>query len=99
MRIISVKTIKDFWENKKYKNSEQSLKSWYHEVKKEKWKSSSDIKEKYKSASILSNNRVIFNIKGNQYRLIVAINYKFKILFIRFIGTHEEYDRIDVTTV
>ncbi len=99
MRIISIKIIKDFWENERHNNSEQSLKSWYHEVKKEKWKSSHDIKKKYKSASILSNNRVIFNIKGNQYRLIVAVNYTFQIVFIRFIGTHEEYNKINAKEI
>jgi len=99
MRIISVKTLKDFWEKEKYKNSEQSLKSWYYEVKKDKWKSSHDVKDKYKSASILSNNRVIFNIKGNRYRLIIAVNYTFQIVFIRFIGTHEEYNKINAKEI
>jgi mRNA interferase HigB len=97
--ITSVKTIKCFWEDKKYKNSEQALKSWYHEVKREKWKASKDIKNKYKSASILSNNRVVFNIKGNQYRLIVAVNYSIQIVFIRFIGTHEEYNKINAKEI
>ena len=99
MRIISGKTIKDFWEDKRYKESEQSLRAWYHEVKKEKWQTSHDIKKKYKSASLLSNNRVVFNIKGNQYRLIVAINYDFQIVFIRFIGTHEEYNKINANKI
>lgn len=99
MRIISIKTIKDFWENKKYKDSEQALKSWYHEVKKEKWNSPHDIKKKYKSASILNDRRVVFNIKGNQYRLIVIINYILEIVFIRFIGTHEEYNKINANKI
>jgi mRNA interferase HigB len=99
MRIISIKTIKDFWESKRYKDSEQSLRAWYHEVKKEKWKTSHDIKKKYKSASILSNERVVFNIKGNQYRLIVAVNYILQIVFIRFIGTHEEYNKINAKEI
>ena len=99
MRIISIKTIKDFWESGKYRDSEQSLKSWYHEVKKERWRSPNDIKLKYRSASILNNNRAVFNIKGNQYRLVVAINYHFRIIFIRFIGTHKEYDKIDAKTI
>lgn len=97
MRIISIKTIRDFWE--KHKNSEQSLKSWYHEVKKEKWKSPHDVKRNYKSASILINQRVVFNIKGNQYRLVVSINYNLQIVFIRFIGTHDEYDKINAKEV
>ena len=99
MRIISISTIKDFWENSKYKDSEQALRAWFFEVKKEDWKSSSDVKQKYRDASIIGNNRIIFNIKGNKYRLIVAVKYKLKIIFIRFIGTHSEYDKIDVKNI
>jgi len=99
MRIISGKTIRDFWENKKYRDSEQPLKAWYHEAKLAEWKSPGDVKQKYGSASILGNGWAVFNIKGNQYRLVVAINYKFKIIFIRFIGTHEDYDKIDAKTI
>jgi len=99
MRIISIKTIKDFWENKKYRDAEQPLKAWYHEAKRAEWKNSGAIKGKYNSASILANGRVVFNIKGNQYRLVAAVNYKFQIIFIRFIGTHAEYDKIDAKTI
>jgi mRNA interferase HigB len=99
MRVISVKTIKDFWENKKYRDSEQALKSWYQEAKLAEWKSPNDIKQKYGSVSILSNGRAIFNIKGNRYRLVVAVNYKFQIIFIRFIGTHKDYDKINSKTI
>ena len=94
MRIIAIKTLKDFWTNNKYKDSEQSLKSWYQEVKKSKWSSSADIKHQYKSASIINNNRVVFNIKGNKYRLIITIKYDFNLIYIRFIGTHKQYDKI-----
>lgn len=99
MRIIAVKTIKDFYSKEKYKDSEQSLKTWFYEVKKEQWKVPNDIKKKYKSVSIISNNRAIFNIKGNKYRLIVAIKYDFQIIYIRFIGTHMEYDKIDAKNI
>ncbi|MEA1963088.1 MAG: type II toxin-antitoxin system HigB family toxin [Patescibacteria group bacterium] len=99
MRIISVKTIKDFWENPKYKDSEQALRSWFFEIKKEEWKTPNDIKTKYKNVSIVGNSRAVFNIKGNKYRLVVAIKYKFKIIFIRFIGTHSEYDKIDAKNI
>ena len=99
MRIISVKTIKDFWGNDKYRDAEQPLKAWHHEAKQAKWKSPNEIKFKYRSASILNNNRVVFNIKGNQYRLVVAVNYNFQIIFIRFIGTHKEYDKINAQTI
>ena len=96
MRIIAIKTIKDFWERKNFRDSEQSLKAWFYEVKEDDWISPNDLKKKYRNASIVGNDRVVFNIKGNKYRLITAVNYKFKIVFIRFIGTHKEYDKIDV---
>jgi len=92
MQVIAVKTLKEFWQ--KHPDSEQPLKAWYAEAKKANWKSPSDIKNMYRSNSILKNNRVVFNIKGNYYRLVVAIKYKYQIVFIRFIGTHNEYDRI-----
>ncbi len=99
MRIIAVKTIKDFWDDLDHQDSEQPLKAWYHEVKKETWNTPNDIKKKYKSASILKNRRVIFNIAGNKYRLVVAIKYDFQIIYIRFVGTHQEYDKINVETI
>ncbi len=99
MRIISVKTIKDFWEKPKYNDSEQALRAWFFEVKKEEWKSPNDVKAKYKNASVIGNSRIAFNIKGNKYRLIVAVRYKFKIVFVRFIGTHSEYDKIDAKNI
>ena len=99
MRVISIKTIKDFWENKDFKDSEQSLKSWYAEVRREKWKSPHCIKQKYKNASVIGENRIVFNIKGNKYRLVVTVKYDFKIVFIRFIGTHNKYDKIDAKKI
>lgn len=96
MRIISFKTLKHFWLNSKYRDSEQSLRSWYHETIKEEWKSHSDIKSKYGSASILKGGKVVFNIKGNKYRLIVGVDYDYLVVFIKFIGTHEEYDKINI---
>ncbi|MFZ3055107.1 MAG: type II toxin-antitoxin system HigB family toxin [Minisyncoccales bacterium] len=95
MRIISIKTLKNFWENVKYRDSEQSLASWCREIKKDKWKCPNDIKDKYGTASIIGNNRVVFNIKGNKYRIVVRINYRISSIFIRFIGTHEEYNKIN----
>jgi len=99
MRIISIKKIKSFWRDKNHRDAEYPLRAWYHEAKQAKWQSSGDIKRKYRSASILNNNRVVFNIKGNRYRLIVAINYEFQIVFVRFIGTHKEYDKINTQTI
>jgi mRNA interferase HigB len=87
-RIIAKKTLKEFWI--KYNDSEQYLKTWYETAKVSNWKSPNDIKETYANASILKNNRVVFNIKGNSYRLIVKFNYERRWAFIRFIGTHAE---------
>ena len=97
MRVIAKKTLIDFWKDNK--DAEQPLRAWYHEAKMAIWTKPSDIKELYKHASILKNSRVVFNIAGNKYRLITAIHYKYHIVYIRFIGTHKEYDKIDVTTI
>ena len=99
MRIIAKKTIKDFWKNSNYRDSEQPLKSWYHEIKEANWKTNHDVKAKYKNVSILKNNRVVFNIAGNKYRLVVVIEYYFNTVYIRFIGTHKEYDKINIETI
>jgi mRNA interferase HigB len=99
MRIISVKRLKNFWLNRKHKDSEQSLKAWYHEARKSRWKSHNDIKDKYRSASILKDDRAVFNIKGNKYRLVVMVSYKYQVVFIRFIGTHEEYNKINAEKI
>ena len=92
MRVIAKKILKEFWE--KHSDCEQQLKSWYQEASNAEWKSPNEIKLEYPSASILSDNRIVFNIKGNNYRLIIKINYDYQIIWIRFIGTHSEYDRI-----
>ena len=97
MRVISRKTLRLFWE--KHNDSEQQLISWYRETEKSKWKNHNELRKEYPSASILENNRIVFNIKGNRYRLIVKINYQYQIIWIRFIGTHAEYDKIDATTI
>ena len=97
MRIISRKALRVFWE--KHSDARQSLQAWYVDVKKAHWKSPADIKKVYRNASFVGNNRVVFNIKGNQYRVIVAVQYKFQLAFIRFVGTHQEYNRVDVDAV
>jgi mRNA interferase HigB len=97
MRVISRKTLRDFW--KKHADTEQPLKAWFHETKAARWKSFTAIKARYRSADALPGNRVVFNIKGNTYRLIVRIHYNTGIVFIRFLGPHAEYDKIDATTV
>ena len=97
MRVISIKKIKDYYEGTQ--GSEQALKSWLDEARKADWKTPEDIKDRYSHASILSNNRVVFNIKGNDYRLVVAVAYQFGAVYVKFIGTHAEYDKIDAKTV
>ena len=77
----------------------QPLQAWYHDAKRTRWKIPADIKNVYRDASFVENNRVIFNIKGNQYRLVVAIQYQHGIIYIRFVGTHAEYDKIDAATI
>lgn len=97
MRVISRKTLKDFWEQ--HAEAKQPLKAWFHETKAAHWNSFADIKARYRSADALPGNRVVFNIRGNTYRLIVRIHYNTGIVFLRFLGTHAEYDKIDATTI
>lgn len=97
MRIISVKKLRDFW--LKHSASEQPLRAWYAEVKNSNWKKPNDCSRIFRTASILQNNRMVFNIKGNDYRLIAAVNYDFGIVYIRFVGTHSEYDKINATEI
>lgn len=97
MRVISRKTLKDFWE--RHADAEQPLKAWFHEAKAARWKSFTAIKARYRSADALPGNRVVFDIKGNAYRLIVHLHYNTGIAFIRFIGTHAEYGKINATTI
>jgi len=75
------------------------LRAWYHDVLRAGWKSPADVKSVYASASIVGENRLVFNIGGNKYRLVVAVNYKYRMCYVRFIGTHKAYDSIDVATV
>lgn len=97
LRIIAKKILQEFWE--KHSDSQQQLKSWYQETNEVKWSNPKQIKKEYPSASFLTDNRVVFNIKGNKYRLIVKINYEYHMIWIRFIGTHAEYDKIDATKI
>ena len=97
MRIIARATLREFW--LKHADCEQALKAWYQEASKSVWHHPNDIKAEYPSASILADNRIVFNIKGNNYRLIVKINYSYQMMWIRFIGTHAEYDKIDATSI
>ena len=97
MRIISINTIKEYWGI--YPNAEQSLKAWVQEVEQSDWDTPQSLKMKHRNASILSGKRVIFNINGNKFRLIVDIEYRLKIVFVVWFGTHSDYDQIDSKTV
>ena len=97
MRIIAIKTLRDFWAL--YPDSEQALLAWFDEASKAAWMQPADIKAHYASASILKNRRVVFNIKGNDYRLVVAVAYKLGVVYVKFIGTHKQYDAVDAETV
>jgi mRNA interferase HigB len=97
LRVIAKKILREFWDI--HSDCEQQLKSWYRETCKAEWKNPNEIKVEYPSASILNDNRIVFNIKGNNYRLIVKINFEYEMVWIRFIGTHAEYDKINANTI
>jgi mRNA interferase HigB len=97
MRIIARRTLREFWE--KYPDAEQPLRTWYTRVRQADWHIPSDVKKAYRAASFVGNDRVVFNIKGNSYRLVVVVVYRHQAIYIRFIGTHHEYDNIDVATI
>ena len=96
MRTIALRTLRVYWE--KHPETKQVLLAWYRDAKRAMWESPADIKAVYRNASIIGNNRVVFNIRGNQYRLVVAVNYQFGIVYVRFIGTHGDYDKTGAET-
>jgi len=97
MRVIARRTLREFWES--YPDSEEQLKAWYAEAKHAAWKTPQHIKNQYGSASFPGNDRVVFNICGNKYRLVVWVRYGFGVVYVRFIGTHEEYDKIEAKEI
>ena len=99
MRIIKEKTLTEYCRVSKYQQAAESLKAWVYEVKYSTWDNANELKAKYRNASIISSKRAVFNIKGNDYRLIADIEYKLRIVFIVWFGTHKEYDKIDAKTV
>jgi len=99
MRIIALSTLKVFYEQSEFHDARTSLAQWYSFVKIARWESPADVKGDFGSASILKSGRAVFNIAGNEYRLVVKINYGYGVVYIRFIGTHEAYDRIDASEV
>lgn len=96
-RILAKSTLREYWEG--YPDSEQYLKTWYETAMNSNWKTPNDVKQTYAHASILKDNRIVFNIKGNTYRLVAKFNFEKQWIFIRFIGTHAEYNRIDANTI
>jgi len=99
MRIVSKKTLRDFWMQPVYADSKGPLEAWHDVVSKADWSTPQALKSQFSHASILQDSRVVFNIKGNDYRLIVKINYPYKMMYIRFIGTHSMYDKINAVTI
>lgn len=97
MRIIAISHLRAFWEQ--YPDAEQPLLAWIDEAKKANWSSPAEIKAQYRSASILKSRRVVFNIKGNDYRIVTAVAYRYGAVYIRFVGTHRQYGAIDADTV
>jgi mRNA interferase HigB len=96
-KVLAKSSLREFWE--KHPDCEQNLKTWYKTAMESDWKTQAEIKKSYGNASIVANNRMVFNIKGNNYRLVVRFNFERSWAFIRFIGTHKEYDKINVKTI
>jgi len=97
MRIIARRTLRNFWEV--HPDAEEPLRAWYTYVRQADWHTPNDVRSVFRTASFVGNDRVVFNIKGNRYRLVVVVVYRHHAVYIRFIGTHREYDNIDVATV
>ena len=97
MRVIAKGTLREFW--LRYPDAEESLLAWYREAERANWDQPSAVKAQFRNCSILKSGRVVFNIKGNHYRLAVQINYPYRVVYIRFVGTHAEYDKIDADEV
>jgi mRNA interferase HigB len=99
MRVISKRTLRQFWENTQHADAQGPLEAWHEEALKASWQTPQEIKEQFRSASILKGGRAVFNIGGNKYRLVVAIDYGRQACFVKFIGTHKQYDSIDAETI
>lgn len=100
MRVIALSTLKAFWtRSRMYADAREPVLAWYRHVGQADWSSPAEVKADFGSASILRDGRVVFNIGGNKYRLVVWINYAYRVVYVRFIGTHAEYDRIDAQTI
>jgi mRNA interferase HigB len=100
MRVIAVSTLKAFWSDQsQYRDAEGPTLAWYRDVVNATWSKPSDVKAQFGSASILQDGRVVFNIAGNKYRIVVWINFPYRVVYIRFIGTHKQYDAIDAQSI
>ncbi len=99
MRVISRATLREFWTKPGRRDSERPLRAWIAEVRQVRWRGPAEVKQKYRSASIVAGDRVVFNVAGNKYRLVVAVKYSAGIVFVRFVGTHADYDGIDAAEV
>ena len=97
MRLIAKKTLREFWQN--HKDCEKSLLIWYNKIKLAKWNNSNELKKQFPNASIINDLRVVFNIKGNKYRIVVEVDFDYKFIFVIWLGTHSEYDKINVKTI
>ena len=99
VRIISRRTLREFWERRGRGDAEQPLRAWFAEASRATWRTPADIKAAYRTASFVGNDRVVFNVGGNKYRLVVAVKYSAQLVFIRFVGSHADYDEIDAGEV
>lgn len=97
MRVLAKRILREFWE--KHPDTEEQLKSWYQETINGNWPNPNFVKDEFPNSRLIPNNRVIFKIRGNHYRLVVRVNYKYQMVYVRFIGTHKEYDVIDPTKI
>ena len=100
MRVIALSTLKAFWEaNPEYADAKEPALAWYRHTLHADWSSPVDVKADFGNASVLKDGRVVFNVGGSKYRLVVWINYPYRVMYVRFIGTHDQYDRIDTQTI
>ncbi|HVE85330.1 MAG TPA: type II toxin-antitoxin system HigB family toxin [Myxococcales bacterium] len=99
MKIISRPKLRELWARADCRDAKQPLLSWFKEVEKAEWKGPADVRRLYGSADVVGDGRIVFNIGGNKYRLVIWVKYEIKLVLIKWVGTHEEYDRIDVATV
>lgn len=99
MRVIARRTLREFWAQRSRRDAEQPLRAWFAEARLATWRTPTDIKRAHRNASFVGSDRVVFNIGGNKYRLVVAVKYSAQIVFIRFVGTHAGYDGIDAGKV